>query len=216
MAFLLGVYVCASGKWAQEFQASQMAVRKQWACGHKVLSLGPGPRVLAIRELHKCTEFTATATRPELSAVPRAAAHLIHTCFPTEAHRPHFWRFRKLGYYGMRKQEGSAGLSGIGTCFRPPWTPTPEVSGHLMLPVSIRRQHLPLAPPSLHLRDRPTAHPTSRIQLPPSPPPTGGHLLHPMNLPPAFSFPLLIPSHPFPSFQTPHFCLSLAPSQPSR
>lgn len=137
MAFLLGVYVCSSGKWTQEFQASQMAVRKQWACGHKVLSLGPGPRVLAMRELHKCTEFIATATRPELSAVPRASAQLIHTCFPTKAHRPQFWRFRKLGYYGMRKQEGGAGLSGIGICFRPPWTPTPEVSGLLMLPASI-------------------------------------------------------------------------------
>ena len=60
----------------------------------------------------------------------------------------------------------------------------------------------PLAPPSLHLRDRPTPHPTSRIQMPPAPPLTGDHPLHPMQLLPVFSLP---PPHPFPLLPDPPF-----------
>lgn len=95
----LGQIACPFGASisTEDFQVSQVAVRKQWDCGHKGLSSGPGPRVLAIVVfIH--VDFIATVTCPEPGTVQRTSAHLIPPRISTRAHRPHFCRFSKLGY----------------------------------------------------------------------------------------------------------------------
>lgn len=67
----------------------------------------------------------------------------------------------------MRKQEGGAGPNGIGSTG--PHGLNLRLSEGPPAP-SVHPTASPLAPPSLHLRDRPIPHPTSRIQMPPVPP----------------------------------------------
>ena len=102
----------------------------------------------------------------------------------------------------MREQEGGAGPMGPSGTFRPS---TPEVARCLTSQESTGCSISPtLLPASLSWTDPPRIPPPGSRGLH-SPPPTGGHSLHPMNLPPAFSppSPLSLP------FRDPRFCLSL-------